>query len=399
MIAFKYRAITSGKQVIEGNKEATSKAALIKELRKSGHIVLEVRDVGGHKRKPSSRRLSKRALLSFLQELATLLEGGIPLDKSLQIIARSQKNSALRDISEGILNGVKGGKSLAASLSQYPKTFPEVYVSMVRAGEEGGVLPQVLQRLATFLERTIKVREDISSALLYPILLAIVGVLSIVIIILYVIPKFSAIFQDTGVALPFSFQFLMFLNYFVKFYGWTLVAVILAIYLINRRRLKSGAKNVKTARKTLKIPLIGRLLWDTEVARFTRTLGTLLENGVPLLKSLDISKGVLSNAYLAGIVENTKTDIKKGSTLSASLDNKNFFPGTMTHLIIVGEETGRLGPMLLKVAENLESEVERSVKKLVALVEPLLILVMGLVIAVIVISMLMAIFSMYDIPM
>lgn len=399
MIAFKYRAITSGKQVIEGNKEATSKAALIKELRKSGHIVLEVRDVGGHKRKPSSRRLSKRALLSFLQELATLLEGGIPLDKSLQIIARSQKSSALRDISEGILNGVKGGKSLAASLSQYPRTFPEVYVSMVRAGEEGGVLPQVLQRLATFLERTIKVREDISSALLYPFLLAIVGVLSIVVIILYVIPKFSVIFQDMGVALPFSFQFLMFLNYFVKFYGWTLVALILAIYLINRRRLKSGARNVKTARKTLKIPLIGRLFWDIEIARFTRTLGTLLENGVPLLKSLDISKGVLSNAYLAGIVENTKTDIKKGSTLSASLDNKNFFPGTTTHLIIVGEETGRLGPMLLKVAENLESEVERSVKKLVALVEPLLILVMGLVIAVIVISMLMAIFSMYDIPM
>lgn len=399
MIAFKYRAITSGKQVIEGNKEATSKAALIKDLKKSGHIVLEVRDVGGHKRKPSSRRLSKRALLSFLQELATLLEGGIPLDKSLRIIAHSQKNSALRDISEGILNGVKGGKSLAASLSQYPRTFPEVYVSMVRAGEEGGVLPQVLQRLAAFLERTIKVREDISSALLYPILLAIVGVLSIVIIILYVIPKFSVIFQDMGVALPFSFQFLMFLNYFVKFYGWTLVAVILAIYLINRRRLKSGAKNVKTARKTLKIPLIGRLIWDIEVARFTRTLGTLLENGVPLLKSLDISKGVLSNAYLAGIVENTKTDIKKGSTLSASLDNKNFFPGTMTHLIIVGEETGRLGPMLLKVAENLESDVERSVKKLVALVEPILILFMGLVIAIIVISMLMAIFSMYDIPM
>lgn len=399
MIAFKYRAITSGKQVIEGNKEATSKAALIKELKKSGHIVLEVRDVGGHRRKPSSRRLSKRALLSFLQELATLLEGGIPLDKSLQIIAHSQKNNALRDISEGILNSVKRGKSLAASLSQYPRTFPEVYVSMVRAGEEGGVLPQVLQRLAAFLERTIKVREDVSSALLYPILLAIVGVLSIVTIILYVIPKFSVIFQDMGVALPFSFQFLMFLNYFVKFYGWALVAVIIAIYLINRRRLKSGAKNVKTARKTLKIPLIGRLFWDIEVARFTRTLGTLLENGVPLLKSLDISKGVLSNAYLAGIVENTKTDIKKGSTLSASLDNKNFFPGTTTHLIIVGEETGRLGPMLLKVAENLESEVERSVKKLVALVEPLLILVMGLVIAVIVISMLMAIFSMYDIPM
>jgi general secretion pathway protein F len=399
MIAFKYRAITSGKQVIEGNKEATSKAALIKELRKSGHIVLEVRDVGGHKRKPSSRRLSKRALLSFLQELATLLEGGIPLDKSLQIIARSQKSSALRDISEGILNGVKGGKSLAASLSQYPRTFPEVYVSMVRAGEEGGVLPQVLQRLATFLERTIKVREDISSALLYPFLLAIVGVLSIVVIILYVIPKFSVIFQDMGVALPFSFQFLMFLNYFVKFYGWTLVALILAIYLINRRRLKSGARNVKTARKTLKIPLIGRLFWDIEIARFTRTLGTLLENGVPLLKSLDISKGVLSNAYLAGIVENTKTDIKKGSTLSASLDNKNFFPGTMTHLVIVGEETGRLGVMLLKVAENLESDAERSVKKLVALVEPLLILFMGLVIGIIVISMLMAIFSMYDIPM
>ncbi|HHT9132609.1 MAG TPA: type II secretion system F family protein [Candidatus Tripitaka californicus] len=398
MTAFRYRAITSGKQLVEGNKESPSKAELIQELKRSGHIVLEVQDIGWHKRRLSVQRLSKRDLLYFTQELAALLEGGIPLDKSLQIISRSQKSSVLRDTSQGILRGIKEGKSLAASLSHYPKIFPEVYVNMVKAGEEGSVLSQVLQRLAAFQERTIKVQEEIFSAMLYPILLAVTGALSITVIILYLIPRFSEIFTDMGVALPFSLHFLLFLNHFVKFYGWLVPVVIVAIYLINRRRFKNKATNIKTARKRLKIPLIGKLLWDIEVARFTRTLGTLLENGVPLLKSLDIGKGVLSNAYLASVVESAKADVKKGTSLSASLDNKDFFPGAMTHLIIVGEETGKLGTMLLRVAENLESDAERSIKRLVTLVEPALILFMGLVIGLVVISMLMAIFSLYDMP-
>lgn len=398
MTAFRYRAITSGKQLVEGNKESPSKAELIQELKRSGHIVLEVQDIGWHKKRLSVQRLSKRDLLYFTQELAALLEGGIPLDKSLQIISRSQKSSVLRDTSQGILRGIKEGKSLAASLSHYPKIFPDVYVNMVKAGEEGGVLSQVLQRLAAFQERTIKVQEEIFSAMLYPILLAVTGALSITVIILYLIPRFSEIFTDMGVALPFSLHFLLFLNHFVKFYGWLVPVVIVAIYLINRRRFKNKAPNIKTARKRLKIPLIGKLMWDIEVARFTRTLGTLLENGVPLLKSLDISKGVLSNAYLASVVESTKADVKKGISLSASLDNKDFFPGAMTHLIIVGEETGKLGTTLLRVAENLESDAERSIKRLVTLVEPALILFMGLVIGLVVISMLMAIFSLYDMP-
>lgn len=398
MSTFKYKLLTNSNSIIEGEKDAVSKPDLISELRKSGYIVLNIRQVNKNKRFGFLLNHSnKKAVLPFTQELATLLEGGIPIDKSLSILLSGQVNNSLKDVVEDLLNSIKSGKSFAEALSNHIKLFSSVYVNMVRAGEEGGVLSQVLKRLGMFQERLQKVRGEIISAMIYPILLSSTGVMSVGALIVYVIPKFSQIFEGMGISLPLSTTLLMGMSHYLIRYGWILIMALIAAILLYKRAMKDKNTSIKLDQKKLKMPLLGDILWKIQISKFVRTLGTLLENGVPLLKSLDIVKDVLSNHYLTNILENVKVNVKEGAGLTVSLAKRGFLPEIAVHLLKVGEETGNFDKMLLKVADNFDTDVEQRLKRLVTMVEPALILLMGAVIGMIVVSMLTAILSVNDI--
>ncbi len=397
MSTFKYRLLTATSGVIEGEKEAASKPDLIGELRKSGHIILSISQVDKSKTKGGFyNRANKKAVLPFTQELATLLEGGIPIDKSLSILLSGEGKSTMKNVIEDLLNGIKSGKSFAEALTNHARLFSNVYINMVRAGEEGGVLPQVLKRLGAFQERLQKVRGEIISAMIYPLLLSSTGILSVGALIVYVIPKFAQIFEGMGISLPFSTMVLMGMSRFFIRYGWILVIAAVIAFFAYKKAMRDRTTSTKVDQKKLRLPILGNLLWKTQISRFSRTLGTLLENGVPMLKSMDIVKDVLSNQYLSDVLSSVKGNVKEGAGLTVSLAQKGFLPEIAVHLLKVGEETGNLDKMLLKVADNFDADVEQRMKRLVTMVEPVLILLMGAVIGVIVISMLTAILSVND---
>jgi len=396
MSTFKYKLLSTSSGIIEGEKEAPTKIELITELRKTGHVILSVQQTTKDKKFGFlSGRTNKKAILPFTQELATLLEGGIPIDKSLAILL-SGRDIKIRPIVENLLNGIKSGKSLAEALNSHVKLFSSVYINMVRAGEEGGVLPQVLKRLGMFQEKLQKIRGEIISAMIYPLLLSSTGVMSVGALLVYVIPKFSQIFEGMGISLPFTTSVLMGVSQYSIKYGWIMFIAAFAIFFLYKRVRKDKNTSVKIDQRKLKLPVVGNLLWKIQISRFARTLGTLLENGVPLLKSMDIVKDVLSNQHLANILITVKANVKEGAGLTVSLAQMGFLPEIAVHLLKVGEETGNLDKMLLKVADNFDTDIEQKTKRLVTMVEPVLILLMGAVIGVIVISMLTAILSVND---
>lgn len=398
MSTFKYRVIAKGSAVSEGKMASVSREELIKSLKKSGHIVLKVEEIGGAKaRSLFSNRSLKKITVFFTQELGILLDSGVSLDKSLRILSEAQENRKFKGMILDILEEVKGGKSLAESLTLFPDIFTGVYVNIVRAGEESGALPKVLERLGAFMEKVQRIKSEVASSLVYPLFLVLAGLLSVFALILIVIPRFSKIFEEIGIALPLSTQIMINFSNVLTGYGWIFIVVSAGAYSLFKSLRKKAGMQVGMDKMKLRIPVLGDILWRIEISRFTRTLGTLLENGVSLLNSIDISRGVLSNSFLSNIVDNVKSDIRAGKGFTSPLRERSFFPGISQHLLKVGEETGKLDEMLIKVSDNMDTDIEQRIKRLISLIEPGLILVMGCVIGVVVISMLSAIFSINEV--
>ena len=398
MSTYKYRVMTKGSGILEGKRVSSSKGELLNYLKKSGHIVLKVEEVGAAKTGSFlSSRSVKKASIFFTQELGILLESGISLDKSLRILSEAQDDQKFNGMILDILEEVKGGKSLADALSLFPDIFSGVYINMVRAGEESGVLPKVLERLGDFMEKVQKIKSETTSALIYPLFLVLFGIVSVGLIVTIVIPKFTEVFDGMGVALPLSMQVLIGLGDFVKHYGWIIIIALTGMYYFFKTLKKRTGVQENMDRRKLRIPILGDILWRIEISRFARTLGTLLENGVSLLTSIDISKGVLSNSFLSNKIDDVKPDIKAGKGFTAPLGERAFFPGVAKHLLKVGEETGKLDEMLLKISDNMDNDIEQRIKRLLSLVEPVLILIMGCAIGVVVVSMLSAMFSINEV--
>ncbi|MCP4270051.1 MAG: type II secretion system F family protein [Candidatus Brocadiaceae bacterium] len=398
MSTFKYRVMTRGSGVLEGKRAAVSKAELLAYLKNAGHIVLKIEEVGGEKAgKFFSNRSVKKATVFFTQELGVLLDSGIALDKSLRILSDAQENQKFKVLILDLLEEVKGGKSLGDALSMYPDIFTGVYVNMVRAGEESGVLPKVLERLGSFMERIQRIKSEITSSLIYPLFLVLSGILSVGALVLIVMPRFTKVFDEVGIALPVSTQILINLCGIMTSYGWILPLALVGVYYLYKSLKKKPGVQAGVDRKKLGIPILGDILWRIEISRFSRTLGTLLENGVTLLTAIDISKGVLSNTFLSDKIESVKPEIKAGKGFTVPLGEKDFFPGMAQHLLRVGEETGKLDEMLVKVSDTMDTDIEHRIKRLISMVEPALILVMGCAIGIVVISMLSAIFSINEV--
>ena len=295
-----------------------------------------------------------------------------------------------------MLTQVQEGKSLSDALEAHGTVFPPIYVNMIRAGEAGGVIESVLEKLAEYLENSEKVRDELKSAMTYPLILGIVGAGSILVLLTFVLPKFTAIFADIGAAMPTSTRMVMAMSDGLQSYWWVIGVVGFAAWAGFKRFTSTPAGLLKYHRAQLNVPLFGDLIQKVEVARFARTLGTMLKSGVPLLQSLDIVRAVLTNTLIANAVEGVQKDVSEGKGLSGPLERSGVFPALSLQMVSVGEDTGRLDDMLLIVAEHYDQDVSNLLRRLMNMLEPAMLLIMGLVAGFIVISMLTAVFSVNE---
>ncbi|OGQ50538.1 MAG: hypothetical protein A3I10_02430, partial [Deltaproteobacteria bacterium RIFCSPLOWO2_02_FULL_57_26] len=399
-----YRATDPSGKLVEGIMEAQGEHGVVARLHEMGLIPLRITAPGEVSGKSLSfslffrGRITEQELLHFTQELSTLLGAGLPLDRSLSVMSNLVQSEEFRKTIRLVLEGVRAGKSLAASMAEHPDIFPKLYVNMIRAGETGGILDAVLRHLVEYLERSINLREDLKSALTYPVLLATVAGLSLTVLFVYVIPKFSLIFKDINQALPWMTLLLINFSYALSRYGWLALLLIVIGAVAGAFYIRSPEGRLRWDRGRLRLWVLGDLLCKLEVARFTTTLAALLKGGVPLLEALGTVQGVVANRVLAQAIAQVQKRVREGKGMVGPLTESGVFPDLALHMIAVGEETGRLETMLVTVAEHYDQEVKRATKRLMSLLEPALILGMGLVVGVVVISMLMAIFSINDLP-
>ncbi|MBS3759508.1 MAG: type II secretion system F family protein [Desulfobacterales bacterium] len=406
---FKYKATDKKGAVFEGELEAEDKSAVITQLHHMGYIPIRVNPAKADQlsriRLDLStdilsvfKRVTSKDVLFFTQDLGVLLDAGLPLDRALTILIDVTEKDKFKAVLKEVLANVEGGNSLSEALGKHPKVFSTLYVNMIKAGETGGVLPSVMDRLGAFLENSQEMRDYIVSALVYPMFLVFVGGASIIIMLTYVLPKFSVIFSDMGQTIPASTQIILGFSGFLRSYWWLVIAGGIVLYFCFKRFKSTEAGRYRWDRFKINQPMLGSLIKMIEIARLTRTLGTLIRSGVPILRALNLVKETAGNIIIIMAMENTYNRVKEGETLSGSLEEENIFPPLALNMIKVGEETGQMESMLMKVADNYERIVRNTVKRLINLLEPALILTMGVVVGFIVVSMLMAVFSLNEVP-
>jgi general secretion pathway protein F len=326
------------------------------------------------------------------------MAAGLPIDRSLSILANLIEAKDFSAVLRTLLETVRAGKSLAASMAEHPEVFPKLYVNMIRAGEAGGILEAVLRYLAEYLQASLALKEDVKSALIYPMILGGAAGVSLIVLFLYVVPRFTAIFNDVGKALPLITRIVIGFSDVLTEYGWVVLLLVLAggagfLFYIRTPEGKSECDSL-----LLRVWLIGDLVRKFETARFARTLSALLKGGVPLLDALGTVQGVIGNRLLARAIGQVQVRVREGKGMARPLAESGLFPPLALNMIAVGEETGKLEAMLAEVAGFYDHEVKRTTKRLTSLLEPALILTMGVIIGVVVVSMLLAIFSINDLP-
>lgn len=394
MPLFVFKGVRVDGQVQEGELEAADEAAVVSALQKEGLIPIKVRPAGGvsgllgqYRR----RRISDQDVRLITRELATLLEAGMPLDRGLQTLIELTEDPPLHQLLTDIQERVRGGHSLSKALEDQRGTFSALYVNMVRAGEASGSLEAVLSRLADYLERAGDLKETVKSALIYPAILLVVASLSVILLLVFVVPQFTQMFADMGAALPLPTQIVIGLGDLFRGYWWAILAVITLTTATLLKQLERPEFRERWDRRVLSLPLFGDLIWKMETARFCNTLSTLLENGMPLLGALGLAKDVVANRKIHGQLEKIGEALKRGKGLAGPLSEEGVFPKLALQMIRVGEESGALDPMLGKVAVQYDRETRATVQRLLTLLEPILIIGMGVVVAGIIISILMAI--------
>jgi general secretion pathway protein F len=396
MAIFSYRATTLDGTIMEGVIEAADEKAAVEILKNTGIIPLKIAAPRESIRKRFTLRSSKGDLLTFTTELSALLQAGLPLDRCLNILSEISESKEMKNIVQSILKSIREGSSFSDALARHPKVFPRLYINMARAGEAGGVLDVVLDKLSEFLESTKELKEHIFSAMIYPAILIVAGGVSIIILLTYVLPKFSLIFAELGASLPLSTKVILTFSNGLKSYWWAVLLSIIAGWIVFKSFLKSDTGKYRW--DAFKLKLLGEVIQKLETARFCRTLGTLLKSGVPLLQALTNAKDVISNRVIASAIDGVLKGAKEGKGIAVPLSDTHVFPPLALSMIKVGEETGQLDSMLIKVASTYEKSLRVAIKRFVSLFEPAVILGMGLIIGFIVISMLMAIFSMTELP-
>jgi general secretion pathway protein F len=393
---YSYTATTLEGAIVEGVVEASDERTAVERIRDTGVIPLKVSMPREGLRKTFAIRSSKGDLLTFTTELSALLGAGLPIDRSLNILSEISEGKQMKEVINSVLKSIREGSSFSEALKRHPEVFSKLYVSMIRAGETGGVLDIVLDKLNEFLESAKELKDSIVSAMVYPLILTVTGGISIIILLTFVIPRFSAIFKEIGGSLPLSTQIILTLSQALRSWWWVLFPAA-AVVLVGLK-FYAGTERGALRWDELKLKLLGDVVTKLETARFCRTLGTLLKSGVPFLQALGNARDVIGNRIIAGSVESITRNVREGRGIAGPLMEAGVFPQLALSMIKVGEETGQLDIMLLKVAATYEKALRDAVKRFMSLLEPAIILCMGIIIAFIVVSMLMAVFSILELP-
>jgi general secretion pathway protein F len=397
MAAFQYKAVGADGEIVEGVLEALNQEQVVDQIHLNGQVPIRIEPLRAAPRSSSRlrfrrRRVSATQIASFTRELATLLKAGQPLDSALSILmAISGPEAPFSRHLGGIRERLKGGQTFADALAGEESLFSPFYIQMVRAGEAGGALEQVLARLAQHLETSREVRSALISSLIYPGILLFVAITSILILLTYVIPQFQDLFLDMGETLPLSTRITMGVAHWLQNNGWMLAAAVILLMAYFRWQLSDPIRAKRWHGRLLSVALVGPIIKQVEAARFCRTLGTLLENGVPMLKAVAIVKETISNRVIADGMDQVIANLKSGHRLADPLIEHAQFPEYALQMIRVGEESGQLEGMLMQTADILDQETQTLIKRGLSLVEPVMILVLGLIIAGVVMSILVAI--------
>ena len=396
MPLYVYEAVDSSGRKIRESASYSDESTLKSSLREKGLMPLSIR-MSESKEISFFERVTSKDLLTFTQELGNLLDSGLPIDRALYVLSEHSEKKAFRAIIREVYLDIQKGNSLSYAMGKH-KIFPKVYVNMMKAGETGGILDTVIKRLVSFLETTISFKQEIISALIYPVLLTVVGGLAVAVLMLYVIPRFSQIFTDMGQALPLPTIVLIRVSDAFASYWWVVLAAVGAVVLMVRGYSNTAEGRAYIDGLKVKLPLLRKLSMKLIISRFSRTFGTLLQSGVPIIDAIRISIEVVDNEMIAKRLAVVEEGVSKGRGMSQPLRESGVFPAIVTQMVTVGEEAGRLEETFLLIAERFEVETKDLIKRFVSLFEPALILLMGSVVGFIVVSMLIGIFSINEIP-
>jgi general secretion pathway protein F len=405
MTLFRYEAVAVSGELLSGEMDAASQDDVVQRLQRQGHIPIRADAAGGGLPRaltwtlPVRRRHGRRGLVLLTRQLATLLHAGLALDRALEIARSVVAKPADRAVVALVLDRLRGGSSLADAMAAREAMFPKFYVGLVRAGEAGGSLDATLVNLADFLERSQRAADHVRSALIYPAVVLATGVGSIAVLFGFVIPRFRPLFDEAGASLPFAARAVLWLTEAFQNWWWLMLLVLGLGVLLARYRLRQPASRRRWDGRLARLPLIGDLVVKVEIARFARTLGTLLANGVAPLAALAIGRDGIVNRAIAEALAGVGDSLKEGKGLAEPLSRARLVPELAVQLIQVGEETARLEEMLLKIAEIFEEETQRGIERLLALLVPAATILLGAIVALVMGSILTAVLSVYDLAM
>ncbi|MEA2554191.1 MAG: type pilus assembly protein PilC [Fimbriimonadaceae bacterium] len=397
MPLYAYTAIDASGRTVRATIEADNEQLVLAKLRDQSLHCTEIKKASqGLKTSFGKKKMKARSLVVFSRQFATMIDAGIPIVRCLDKLNGQTKDPALKEALEGITNDVKGGLQLNEAMLKHPDVFNKLYVNMIRAAEVGGILDQILDRLAGFLEYESEIRGKIKGAMMYPVLVIIFSQIMLFVLFSFVLPKFKDIFTGMDAQLPPVTQGLFMIGDFMSHFWWLIILMGFGAFFGMKAYGKTTKGRYQLDNFKLRFPIVGELALKMSIARFSRTFGTLINSGVPMMRSLEITGETLGNVVLSGAIEQTRIAIREGQKLSMPLAASNLFPNMVTTMIDIGEESGRLSEMMVKVGDFYDSEVESTVKGLTSMIEPMLIIFLGVVVGFIAISIMTPIFKLVN---
>ena len=399
MPLYYYKALTADDKMLEGQMEAATENIVISKLQEMGYFPVSTQSAVEKESAKNvffKKDISQLEVMLFTQKLAVTMKAGLTLDAALALLIETADSERLKSMLEKVTTAIHNGVALSDALQQHSTSFDRFYMNTLRAGEAAGTLDVVLARLTKHLERSRATQKSVQAALTYPVILMAVAAITLSILLVYVVPQFQALFEDMGQELPLPTQIVIALADGFKHYGWIAAIMIVALVFVIKKMMRDSEKRVPIDKLMLKIPLVSEMIVRLEVSRFSRTLATLLSNGVPMLNALNVVVGSLNNSVVRQLINTVKNNVQEGVDIAAALKKQPLFPPMAVQLIQVGEETGELVPMLEQVADIYDDELQDSIQRFLLLLEPLMIIGLGVIVAGIIISILLAMFALND---